>query len=242
MTETMKWLRDERSPMWLLGFAIAIAIIDLIIAIPIGELLEPYLANARTKEEEEELVKIFLGDNYATDYKRALFHTGLFGTAFVFALIEELAFRTLPLGIAISAQRKSWVATALVLVGAVLAAALAYDNLGAYWKDGLDPKILSALGAMLVLSITAMLFTNSPIPLWCIVLTSSALFAYVHHGWMSIFLQGIGGVALSVVYLKCGGLEGRWLKATWYSTVSHTFFNFVLFEYMLYTLLTATVK
>ncbi len=242
MTDAVKWLRDERGPMWLLGFAILVAIVDLILVIPIGELLEPYLATARTKEDSDELVKMFLGENYAADYKRALFHTGLFGTAFFFALIEELLFRTLPLGIAISAQRKSWVATAIVLAGTVVVAAVAYDHLGAYWKDGLDPKILSVLGALMVLSIMSMLFTTSPIPLACIVLSSSMLFAYVHHGWLSLFLQGIGGIALSVVYLKCGGMEGRWAKATWYSTVSHTFFNFVLFEYMLYELLTTAVK
>ncbi len=242
MTHTMKWLRDERSPMWLLGFAIFVAIVDLIMVIPIGEIVLPFFETEKTKEETEELAKMFLGENYATDYKRALFHTGLFGTAFFFALIEELVFRTLPLGIAIGAQRKSWVATAVVLVGVVVTAAVAYDHLGAYWKDGLDPKILSVLGALLVLSIMSMLFTTSPIPLACIILTSSTLFAYVHHGWMSVFLQGIGGVALCIVYLKCGGMEGRWAKATWYSTVSHTFFNFILFEYMLYELLTTVVK
>lgn len=239
MTQTVKWLRDERSPMWLLGFAILIAIIDLIIAIPIGELLAPYLESTRSKEDSEEIVKAFLGENYATEYRRALFHTGLFGTAFVFALIEELLFRTLPLGIAIGAQRKSWVATAIVLAGTVLVAAVAYDHLGAYWKNGLDPKILSILGAFLVVSIMATLFTTSAIPLACIVLSSSALFAYVHHGWLSLLLQGIGGIVLSVVYLKSGGMEGRWVKGTWYSTVSHTFFNFILFEYMLYELITA---
>ncbi len=177
MTDAVKWLRDERGPMWLLGFAILVAIVDLILVIPIGELLEPYLATARTKEDSDELVKMFLGENYAADYKRALFHTGLFGTAFFFALIEELLFRTLPLGIAISAQRKSWVATAIVLAGTVVVAAVAYDHLGAYWKDGLDPKILSVLGALMVLSIMSMLFTTSPIPLACIVLSSSMLFA-----------------------------------------------------------------
>lgn len=61
---------------------------------------------------------------------------------------------------------------------------------------------------------------------------SSLAFAYVHNifggldiGWMRILLQGVSGLILSLVFLKCGGMNRRYFKAYCASVITHTLFN-----------------
>ncbi|NBV77254.1 hypothetical protein EBR66_03785 [bacterium] len=204
----MNWLKVERSPLWLLGFAFAVAIVSLAVEIPISELLEPYLKTPETEKYSEEVRKLFLGDEYRTEYKKAMFHLSVFGVVFLFALWEEVVFRMMPLGMPISAQRRSWIATLLIVAGLLIAGAILYDNFGVLFR-GRDPIILIILSTLLAVSMFLMIFLKTPWLLWVMIVCSSALFGYTHHGCISLFMQGLGGITLSIVYLKCGGVNGK---------------------------------
>lgn len=61
-----------------------------------------------------------------------------------------------------------------------------------------------------------------------VVLVVSAFFGYIHGGIEHVFIQGLGGIVLSVVFLKCGGLNKNYRKAYICSTASHYSFNMIL--------------
>lgn len=66
---------------------------------------------------------------------------------------------------------------------------------------------------------------------WKVVLSAvilSAIFGAVHGTLMHIFIQGVIGLVLSTVFLKCGGFQGRYVKATVASSATHAMFNGVL--------------
>lgn len=59
---------------------------------------------------------------------------------------------------------------------------------------------------------------------------SSVLFGWMHGsnlkgGWVFIFIQGATGLILSVVYLKCGGMTNKHLKALSSSYLIHFIFD-----------------
>lgn len=58
----------------------------------------------------------------------------------------------------------------------------------------------------------------------------SAVFGYVHAGGWSIPVQGVTGLVLSTIFLKCGGLHGRAIKALSVVTFSHFLFNVSFFQ------------
>lgn len=225
----VSWLKEERTPVWLLGFALAVAIFELLLQIPISLLVS---SEGASEAKQDEIVSSIFGDDFKSQYRLATYHANILGNAFFFALLEEVIFRTLPLGFAIGAQRKSWIALAAIVITSIVVGALAYDSADIIFR-GRDPIILSILGGIVGVCIVASIFSRSYILIGGIVIASSALFAYIHAGWASLPMQGLGGIALSIVYLKSGGLNGSWAKATWYATVSHTAFNIVLFEFML---------
>lgn len=54
----------------------------------------------------------------------------------------------------------------------------------------------------------------------------SAIFALAHTGGMTtFFFQGVGGLILSVIFLKCGGSQSKFIKPFTCSTLVHAFFN-----------------
>lgn len=82
--------------------------------------------------------------------------------------------------------------------------------------------------------ICAVLLTRFVRKLWLITATvviASAEFGWGHGGFHLIFVHGFIGVALCIVYLKCGGMRGGWgfLKAALIViTVHFTFDSIVL--------------
>ena len=54
---------------------------------------------------------------------------------------------------------------------------------------------------------------------------SSVLFGFVHGGAIKIPMQGVFGLVFCYVYLRCGGFQGRFVKATLCSTLSHFLWN-----------------
>lgn len=70
--------------------------------------------------------------------------------------------------------------------------------------------------------------------LFVAVLCSSVIFGYVHFGLKSILLQGVGGLVLSIVYVKCGGFNGKVIKPLLVSTLVHSLYNNVLIAFVLF--------
>ena len=67
--------------------------------------------------------------------------------------------------------------------------------------------------------------------LWIILAVSvilSIIFGLLHGGIPNIFLQGIGGLFYSILFLKCGGYHGKLIKPLAAAAFTHFFFNGVL--------------
>ncbi len=56
----------------------------------------------------------------------------------------------------------------------------------------------------------------------------SILFGLVHGGIPNIFLQGIGGLLWSILFLKCGGYQKKFIKPLAVTTITHFLFNGIL--------------
>ena len=56
-------------------------------------------------------------------------------------------------------------------------------------------------------------------------LVLSAIFGVLHGSIHHIFIQGAEGFICSVLFLKCGGLQGNYLKAVAVTTTTHFLFN-----------------
>jgi membrane protease YdiL (CAAX protease family) len=62
----------------------------------------------------------------------------------------------------------------------------------------------------------------------CSMLALSIFFGYLHGGIGNIFIQGMAGVILSLVFLKCGGYNLNMPKALVTTTLMHFSFNVTL--------------
>lgn len=58
---------------------------------------------------------------------------------------------------------------------------------------------------------------------------ASVVFGWAHGGPQYILVQGVGGLFLSAVFLKCGGFQKKWRKALLCSTFYHYAFDLILF-------------
>jgi membrane protease YdiL (CAAX protease family) len=50
-------------------------------------------------------------------------------------------------------------------------------------------------------------------------------FGFIYEGVHHIFLQGVGGLFYCLLYLKCGGLNKRFLKPIVVTTIAHATYN-----------------
>ena len=66
---------------------------------------------------------------------------------------------------------------------------------------------------------------SSYYPRLILMFSAAIIFGYAHGSWVNIFLQGFAGLVFSLVWLKCGGLQKRWVKATLCSTLAHALYN-----------------
>ena len=62
-------------------------------------------------------------------------------------------------------------------------------------------------------------------PVFLGALALSIAFGLVHGSFKNIFVQGIGGLVYSIIFLKCGGFQRRFFKAIASSTLAHAAFN-----------------
>lgn len=53
----------------------------------------------------------------------------------------------------------------------------------------------------------------------------SLIFGLVHGSVLSILFQGISGFIWSLLWFKCGGLQGHYIKATAVTTLTHALWN-----------------
>ncbi|OGZ97663.1 MAG: hypothetical protein A2676_03635 [Candidatus Sungbacteria bacterium RIFCSPHIGHO2_01_FULL_51_22] len=56
----------------------------------------------------------------------------------------------------------------------------------------------------------------------------SAIFGAAHGNIINIFIQGVSGFMSLLLFLKCGGWQGRYVKALLTTGITHTLFNGVL--------------
>lgn len=61
----------------------------------------------------------------------------------------------------------------------------------------------------------------------CLVVFAVA-FGFAHGGIINIAAQGVGGILLGVVFLKCGGMQQKFFKALLASTSYHALYNCLL--------------
>lgn len=61
----------------------------------------------------------------------------------------------------------------------------------------------------------------------------SFLFGHAHGGWIGVPAQGVMGLVFCVVFLKCGGLQKKYLKAFTSATLVHFTYNFIVFSLFL---------
>lgn len=54
-------------------------------------------------------------------------------------------------------------------------------------------------------------------------------FGVAHGSWVNIFIQGFAGIYWSILYIKCGGGQGRVFKPLLASSFAHFAFNGILF-------------
>lgn len=78
--------------------------------------------------------------------------------------------------------------------------------------------------------------TESSRAIILIMVISSIVFGLVHGGYHYIFIHGVYGFFLGVTFLKCGGFQKRYLKATAVTAMAHVIFTASMTEYMLLTL------
>lgn len=82
-----------------------------------------------------------------------------------------------------------------------------------------------AMYHLLPLVFTMELLGGSKRAMIAVVVISSAIFGWVHGGFTHIFIQGVSGFILCLVFLKCGGLQRKYVKALTASAAVHFLFN-----------------
>lgn len=71
-----------------------------------------------------------------------------------------------------------------------------------------------------------------PVTILAVAIGLSAIFGYAHGGWWQIPLQGTSGFIFCVVFLKCGGLQKKYVKALFSSSSVHLLSNWIALALM----------
>lgn len=82
----------------------------------------------------------------------------------------------------------------------------------------------------LIFRLPLVIFIKCNAPLGTIALAAILLsfeFGLAHGGWIGVPVQGIAGIVLCTVFLKCGGLQKKYLKAFFSGTFVHFAYNFI---------------
>lgn len=57
---------------------------------------------------------------------------------------------------------------------------------------------------------------------------ASIVFGYLHGNEYNILMQGVAGGIFSMVFLRCGGVSNKLIRATFWSSLTHMAFNSIL--------------
>ena len=79
-------------------------------------------------------------------------------------------------------------------------------------------RLIPLAGAVII-------FGRRPVPVLAVSVISSAVFGLLHGNFVNIFVQGTNGFLLSLLFLKCGGFNGKSLKGFATSSLGHFLFN-----------------
>ncbi len=88
-------------------------------------------------------------------------------------------------------------------------------------------SILEELIYRMPLTLICRVWPGHHVSLWAAV-TSSIIFGCVHGGIATLPMQGVLGIVLSLSYLKCGGMEGKFWRPYAVTVTIHTLYNFPL--------------
>jgi hypothetical protein len=76
------------------------------------------------------------------------------------------------------------------------------------------------------LPLAALMYLRCPISVVLIAAAAlSASFGILHGGLSHVFIQGGAGIFYSVLFLKCGGCQKKYLKPLMTTTIAHFIFN-----------------
>ncbi len=85
------------------------------------------------------------------------------------------------------------------------------------------------LALLLLLRLHILRFDQRPINTWPFIFLAVAIlsvgFGYAHGGVDHIFVQGVTGFCFSLLFIKCGGNNGRFVKALACTIIAHFLFN-----------------
>ena len=67
------------------------------------------------------------------------------------------------------------------------------------------------------------------------IIATSVIFGWLHGGLIHVFIQGVSGAGLAIVFLKCGDLTRHYARGTGYAYLVHMSFNAtLLIPYFIY--------
>src|SRR3989344_1419419 len=78
---------------------------------------------------------------------------------------------------------------------------------------------------LIPLKLASKLGSGNAVAIFSAAVASSAVFGYMHGGWVHLSMQGIVGLMFCAVYLKYGGMQGKILLPTAASSTTHFFVN-----------------
>ncbi len=75
----------------------------------------------------------------------------------------------------------------------------------------------------------SVLFWGKSYKVFVIMILSAIVFGWLHNGFEHIFIQGFSAVILGILFLKTGGFQMKFLKATFCCVIVHFSFNMICF-------------
>lgn len=133
------------------------------------------------------------------------------------AFIEELLFRAIPIRVLLLSKGELCASLLLFWLFFISFLVLLLANLLSFMAAPLMIVAAYLIGISFVKDNFSRLILG--------IIGVSIIFGYAHGGLRFVLLQGVGGVLLSLCYVKCGGFAGKWWKPIVSSTSAHFLYN-----------------
>ena len=92
--------------------------------------------------------------------------------------------------------------------------------------------VLLALIEEVIYRLPLSIFVKLKFPTWAIMIVAiilSVIFGLAHGNALNILVQGWAGLLYSILYLKCGGMQGKPGKAIFVTTLAHSLHNTLVY-------------